>query len=83
MIPQTPKTVILAVVVFIGVLTLALIAGAVLLLLDHDQVPGEIWTLAGGGMGGLTALLASTRAFDTPTAAPAPATSSAAAPGAV
>jgi hypothetical protein len=82
MIPQTPRAVIMAVVVLIGAITLAIIVGAVLLILNNDTVPDSLWTLAGAGLGGLTALLASTRAAvdASPSPAPAQPTSSAPAP---
>ena len=58
---MTSKTTVLAVVVFIGLIALALIAGAVVLIALDKGVPDPLWTLAGGALGGLTALLASTR----------------------
>lgn len=63
---STPKSVIQTVVIVLGLVTLALIAGAFLLIaLDHT-VPDPVWTLAGVGVGAFGSLLASTRTNDGP-----------------
>jgi hypothetical protein len=68
--PQTPKNVVMAVVILIGVITLALVAGAVVLIVANKSVPETMWTLAGTGIGALAALLVSTRAGDVTSPAP-------------
>jgi uncharacterized membrane protein len=62
---MTSKTTILAVVIGLAVFALASLAGAVTLIAMNQQVPGEVWTLAGTALGGLTGLLASTRSEPT------------------
>lgn len=58
---MTDKFTIRTVVVGLIAITVALIAGAVLLIALDKAVPDPIWTLGGTALGGLTALLVSTR----------------------
>ena len=54
------------VVVILGLITLALLAGAFALLMTDRAVPDPVWTLAGVGIGAFGSLLASTRSSAEP-----------------
>ncbi len=58
---MTDKGTVRIVVVFIGIITLVLISGAIFLVSVNKTVPDPIWTLAGGSLGAFSAMLVSTR----------------------
>lgn len=58
---MTDKGTIRIVVVFLGIITVVLIAGAFALVLANKSIPDPIWGLSGGALGAFTAMLASTR----------------------
>lgn len=58
----TPKSVILAVVIFLGLVVLGVVAGAIALqLAGKGDLPGSLVTLGGTALGALAGVLASTR----------------------
>lgn len=63
---MTDKFTIRLVVVGLIAITLALVAGSVTLIALGKTVPDPIWTLGGTALGGLTALLVSTRSAPEP-----------------
>ncbi len=60
------KTTVRMVVGLLGLALLAIIVAAVILSLDGKEIPGELWTLGGGALGGLSALLARTNTEPSP-----------------
>lgn len=54
------RKVVLAVVLSLAFISIALVAGAVALLLVDKQVPGALWSLAGVSVGSLATMLTST-----------------------
>lgn len=62
---MTDKTTIRFVVVFLGLITLLLIGGAIGMTCFDKNVPEALWTLAGTGVGAFTSLLVSTRSIET------------------
>lgn len=54
------RKVVLAVVLSLALISIALVAGAVALLLVDKQVPGALWSLAGVSVGSLATMLTST-----------------------
>jgi uncharacterized membrane protein len=58
---STDKTTIRLVVLLLGLITLLLVGGAIAMTCLDKNVPEALWTLAGGGLGAFTALLANTR----------------------
>lgn len=58
---MTSKTTVLAVVVGLIVLGLVMTVGAFCLMMTDRAVPGEMWTVLGAVLGGLTGMLVSTR----------------------
>ncbi len=63
---MTDKGTIRIVVVFLGIITVTLIAGAFALVLADKAIPDPIWGLSGGALGAFTAMLASTRSGEAP-----------------
>ncbi len=51
---------------FLGVIALVLVAGAIFLTFQEKDVPDALWTLAGGGVGAFSSLLARTSSGDDP-----------------
>lgn len=63
---STPKAVIMAVVIILGLIVLAVVGGAVILaVMGEKSLPGEIVTIGAGSAGALGGLLASTRTTET------------------
>lgn len=62
---------VLAVVIFLGVIALACIGGAIALTALDKGVPDGIWTTTGTAVGAIAAVLTSAR-YNDPNAAPAP-----------
>jgi len=72
MSPQTPKQVILAVVVILGIVTIGCVGGIIWLASVHTPIPSTLEVIAGTALGGVTGLLVSTKANPEPVAEPIP-----------
>ena len=60
---MTDKRTVLAVVVLLGLVALASLAGAVVLIAFDKAVPDGIWTTGSAAVGALAAVLATTRSI--------------------
>lgn len=69
---MTSKTTVLAVVLGLVLITLASVAGAIILLMTDHAAPDQLWSLATFSAGAIAALLASTRGTLGPNDNPAP-----------
>lgn len=58
---MTDRKTVLAVVILLGFLAIACVAGAVILVAFDKSVPDGLWTIGAGAAGALGAVLASTR----------------------
>ncbi len=67
---MTSKGTVFAVVCGLIAIVIAMAVGAFLLLMTDRSVPGEVWTVLGTALGGLTGLLASTRTEPAPPVVP-------------
>ena len=62
------RLVVLAIVVFLGLVSLTTLAGAIAMRLHGTDPPGEMWGFGGVALGGMTGLLASTKTNPAPPA---------------